>query len=272
MSVNYSAQIAPTAQIAPGAEIGPDVVVGHYSIIEDDVIVGARTRIEAHVVIKRWTTMGVDNHVSSGTVLGSDPLDKTFTGERSYLTIGDGNTIREHYTVSRGTAPESATEIGDNNYIMTSGHIAHNSKIGNETVIASTALIAGHVEIEDRAFVSGGVGVQQYSRIGELAMVGGMTRVNKDVTPYLIHAEPAMAVHGLNIVGLRRAGFSKEEIARIREAYTMLFRSRLPLAEALDKVSAEIDGRPAKHMVEFIRASKRGICRRLGRQGDDTDV
>jgi acyl-ACP--UDP-N-acetylglucosamine O-acyltransferase len=121
-------------------------------------------------------------------VLGTDPLDKAFTGERSYLRIGQGNRIREHYTISRGTAPESATTIGDGNYIMTSGHIAHNCRIGNDTVICSCALVAGHVEIEDQAFISGGIGIHQYTRIGRLAMVAGMTRVNLDLAPFFLYS------------------------------------------------------------------------------------
>ena len=267
--VHPSARIAPTARIAPSACIGPESVVGDFSIIEDDVVVGARCRIEPFVLVKRWTTLGTDNELSSGVVLGSDPLDKSFQGNRSYLRIGDRNRIREHFTISRGTEAESATVIGDDNFIMTSGHIAHNCRIGNGTVIASTTLVAGYVEIEDRAFVSGGIGIQQFSRIGELAMVGGMTRVNQDVTPYLTHVGPVMAVHGPNLVGLRRAGLGSEEIERIRRAYRIVFRSGLPLDVALARVEEEVDGPHAKHMVEFIRASERGVCLRKGREKED---
>ena len=264
-SVHPSATIAATARVAQGARVGPDVVVGEYAIIEKDVVVGARCRIDSHVVVKRWTALGTDNQISTGAVLGSDPLDKAFQGDRSYLRIGSGNSIREHFTISRGTEPESETVIGDGNFIMTSGHIAHNCRIGNETVIASATLVAGHVRIEDRAFVSGGIGVQQHLRIGELSMVGGMTRVNQDVTPYLTHVGPTMAVHGLNLVGLRRAGLGSIEISRIRRAYRILFRSGMPLDLALTKVELEVEGPHARHMVEFIRASKRGVCRRKGR-------
>ena len=263
--VHPSARIAPTARVAPSARIGPDAVIGEYAIVEDDVEIGARCRIEHHAVLKRWTTLGADNDVSTGAVLGSDPLDKAFDGRRSYLRIGCRNRIREHFTISRGTEPESETLIGDDNFIMTAGHIAHNCRVGNGTVIASTALIAGYVAIEDRAFVSGGIGVQQRVRIGELAMIGGMTRVNQDVTPYLTHVGQEMAVHGLNLVGLRRAGLDADQIDRIRQAYRILFRSALPLEEALAKVEAEVDGPHARHMVEFIRASERGVCRRKGR-------
>src|SRR5580658_815476 len=156
MPADPSAQIAPTARVHPDAILGAGVVVGEFAMVEQDVSIGDGTILEPYVYVKRWTTLGQRNRVSAGTVLGTDPLDKNFTGERSYLRIGDENIIREHYTISRGTAPESETVIGDGNYIMTSGHIAHNCRIGNRTVIASCALVAGHVEIEDEAFVSGG--------------------------------------------------------------------------------------------------------------------
>ena len=155
MSARPSATIAPTARVHPDAVIGPGVRIGEFCVIESDVAIGAGCVLEPYVYVKRWTTLGERNEISAGTVLGTDPLDKGFTGERSYLQIGNGNKIREHYTISRGTKPESVTEIGDDNYIMTSGHIAHNCKIGDHTVIASCALVAGYVEVEDRAFISG---------------------------------------------------------------------------------------------------------------------
>lgn len=267
--VHSSARIAATARVAPTARIGPETIIGEYAVVEDDVEIGSRCSIDAHAVVKRWTSLGDENDVSSGAVLGSAPLDKAFDGGRSYLRIGNRNKIREHFTISRGTGPESETVIGDENFIMTAGHIAHNCRIGNGTVIASGALISGYVGIEDRAFVSGNIAVQQHLRIGELAMVGGMTRVNQDVTPYLTHVGPAMAVHGLNLVGLRRAGLDAGEIDRIRRAYRLLFRSDLPLADALAKVDAELDGPHVRHMVEFIRASERGVCRRKGREREE---
>src|SRR5271166_286199 len=131
MPIDPSAEVASTARVHPDAVIGPRVVIGDFAIVEQDVVIGAGTRLEPYVYVKRWTTLGERNEISAGTVLGTDPLDKNFTGERSYLKIGNGNKIREHYTISRGTSPESVTEIGDGNYIMTSGHIAHNCVIGN---------------------------------------------------------------------------------------------------------------------------------------------
>lgn len=205
--------------------------------------------------------MGDRNEISAGTVLGTDPLDKNFTGERSYLKIGHGNKIREHYTISRGTKPESVTTIGDNNYVMTSGHIAHNAVIGNETVIASCALVAGYVEIEDRAFVSGGVVIHQFSKIGSLAMIGGNSRVNADVPPYFLYSGFDVTPIGLNTVGLTRAGFSNQDISDLKKAYRLLYRSGLKLSDALSRISAECNSSHALHLVDFIGKSARGICR-----------
>ena len=230
-------------------------------MIEQDVSIGGFCQLEPYVYVKRWTTLGDHNEISAGTVLGTDPLDKNFTGERSYLRMGNANKVREHYTISRGTQPESVTEIGSGNYIMTSGHIAHNCKIGDNTVIASCALVAGHVEVEDQAFVSGGVVIHQYSRIGRLAMIGGNTRVNSDVPPFFLYSDFNVAVKGLNLVGLRRAGFTRDQIAALKSAYRILYKSGLKLEDALRRMETELDTEHTRHLAAFIRTSKRGICR-----------
>ncbi|HLH40914.1 MAG TPA: acyl-ACP--UDP-N-acetylglucosamine O-acyltransferase [Bryobacteraceae bacterium] len=261
MPIDPSAVIAPSARVDPQARLGPQVVVGEYAVIESDVVIGAFTRLEPYVYVKRWTTLGERNEISAGTVLGTDPLDKGFTGERSFLKIGDGNRIREHYTISRGTAPESETIVGDENYIMTSGHIAHNCRIGNRTVIASCALVAGYVEIEDQAFISGGVVIHQYSKIGRLAMIGGNTRVNSDVPPFFLYSDFNVAAKGLNLVGLRRAGFKASDVAALKTAYRILYRSGLKLEEALERIETTVPTEHTLHLVAFIRSSKRGICR-----------
>jgi UDP-N-acetylglucosamine acyltransferase len=261
MPIHPSAQIAPTARIHPDANIGPRVVIGEFAIVESDVVIGADSRLEPYVYIKRWTTLGERNEISAGTVLGTDPLDKNFKGERSYLRIGNGNKIREHFTISRGTAPESQTVIGDENFIMTSGHIAHDCKIGNRTVIASCALVAGYAEIEDQAFISGGVVIHQYSKIGRLAMIGGNTRVNSDVPPYFMYSDFNVAAKGLNIVGLRRAGFKASEVAALKTAYKTLYKSGLKLEDALEVIERDVATEHTQHLVAFIRSSKRGICR-----------
>jgi UDP-N-acetylglucosamine acyltransferase len=261
MPTDPSAEVAPTARVHPDAVVGPGVRIGEFCVIEADVRIGAGCRFEPYVYVKRWTSMGERNEVSAGTVLGTDPLDKSFGGARSYLRIGNGNRIREHYTISRGTEPESVTEIGDENYIMTSGHIAHNCKIGNDTVIASCALVAGYVEVEDQAFISGGVVVHQFSKIGRLAMIGGNTRINSDVPPFFLYAGHDVVAKGLNIVGLKRAGYKASDVSTLKKAYQILYRSGLKLEQALAKIEAEIPTPETLHLVRFIRRSKRGICR-----------
>src|ERR1700685_332762 len=241
MPVDPSASVASTARVHSQAIIGPQVKIGEFESVEEDVTIGAYCRIEPYVYVKRWTTLGERNEISAGTVLGTDPLDKHFTGERSYLRIGHDNIIREHYTVSRGTQPESVTGIGDGNYIMTSGHIAHNCRIGNHTVIASCALVAGHVEVEDQAFISGGVVIHQYSKIGRLAMIGGNSRVNLDVPPFFLYTGFNARPNGVNLVGLKRAGLSDEEIAALKRAYKILYRSGLKLKDALSRIASELN-------------------------------
>jgi UDP-N-acetylglucosamine acyltransferase len=256
------AVIASTARIHSDAKIGPNVSIGDFCVVESDVEIGAGCVLEPYVFVKRWTTMGERNRISAGTVLGTDPLDKAFDpAARSYLRIGNGNQIREHYTISRGTQAESVTEIGDENYIMTSGHIAHNCKIGNRTVICSCALVAGYVEVEDQAFISGGVVVHQYSKIGRLAMIGGNTRVNSDVPPFFLYSGFNVTAIGLNVVGLKRAGYQHADITALKNAYQILYRAGLKLADALARIESEIPTPEARHLVEFVRRSQRGICR-----------
>ena len=261
MPVDPSATLAPTARVHPQARIGPLANIGEYAIVEEDVVIGASCRLEPYVFVKRWTTLGERNEISAGTVLGTDPFDKNFTGQRSYLRIGDGNIIREHYTISRGTEPESVTTIGNDNYIMSSGHIAHNCVIGNNCVIASCALVAGHVHVEDQAFISGGVVIHQYSKIGRLAMIGGNSRVNLDVPPFFLYTDFNARPNGLNVVGLKRAGFTGEEIGALKSAYRILYRSGLKLKDALARITAELDTEHTRHLVKFIESSERGICR-----------
>ncbi len=261
MAVDRSAYVAATAQVDSNATVGPGTRVGEFCVIEADVVIGARCVLEPYVFVKRWTTMGDGNEISAGTVLGTDPLDKAFTGERSYLTIGNGNKIREHYTISRGTQPESETRIGNDNYVMTSGHIAHNCVLGDNIVVASCALVAGYVEVEDQAFISGGVVIHQYSKIGRLAMIGGNTRVNRDVPPFFLCSGFDVEPEGLNVVGLRRAGFSAHDIALLKQAYRLLYRTGLKLEDALARIERELPSEHTRHLVQFVRRSKRGIAR-----------
>ncbi|MBV9157719.1 MAG: acyl-ACP--UDP-N-acetylglucosamine O-acyltransferase [Acidobacteriaceae bacterium] len=261
MGIEPSSYVAPSARVHPDAVVGAGTRIGEFCVIEPDVIIGRGCVLEPYVYIKRWTTLGDENEISAGTVLGTDPLDKSFTGERSYLNIGNRNKIREHYTISRGTEPESQTRIGNSNYIMTSGHIAHNCVLGDDVVVASCALIAGHVEIENQAFISGGVVVHQFSKIGRLAMVGGNTRVNSDLPPFFLYSDFNVAAKGVNVIGLKRAGFSPDEIRLLKSAYRLLYRSGLKQEQALARIDAELSSEYTRHLVKFVRESKRGICR-----------
>ncbi len=270
MPVHTSVYIAPTACVDSAAQIGPGTRVGEFCVIEPDVVIGASCVLEPYVYVKRWTHLGDENEISAATVLGTDPLDKSFNGERSYLRIGNRNKIREHYTISRGTQPESETRIGDRNFIMTAGHIAHNCVIGDDVVITTGALVAGYCTIEDQVFLSGGVLIHQFSRIGRLAMVSGNTRVTSDLPPFFIYSGFEVQPKGLNLVGLKRAGFSSDEIGKLKTAYRLLYRSGLKLEEALTRTEAEVPSRETHHLVNFIRSSKRGICReKRPRQADE---
>jgi UDP-N-acetylglucosamine acyltransferase len=261
MPIDPSAVVAPTAVVSPDAVIGPGVRIGEFCIVEAEVVIGPHCVLDPYVYIKRWTTLGEGNEIGAGTVLGTDPLDRNFAGARSYLRIGNGNKIREHFTISRGTPPESVTEIGDGNFIMTSGHIAHNCKIGSGTVIASCVLLGGYVEIEDQAFLSGGVLVHQFSKVGRLAMVSGNTRVNLDAPPFFTYSGFAIEPRGLNLVGLKRAGYKAPQVSILKQAYRYLYRSSLKLEEALARIASEIPTPETLHLVAFVRGSQRGIAR-----------
>ena len=261
MPVDPSAYVAPTAIIHPEAKIGAKCHIGEFCVVESDVELGKACRLEPYVFVKRFTTMGDSNEISAGTALGTDPLDKNFDGARSYLVMGSRNRIREHFTVSRGTTPESSTVIGDDNYIMTSGHIAHNAVIGNSVVIASCSLIAGYVEVQDRAFVSGGVVVHQFSKIGRLAMIGGNTRVNLDVPPYFMGVGFHVEAVGPNVVGMKRARCTLADVKAVKHAFRVLYFSGLPRAEGLELLETGSDASEiTREIAAFVRASKRGIC------------
>jgi UDP-N-acetylglucosamine acyltransferase len=252
--------IASTAIVHPGARVDPSTVVGDYCIIEDQVEIGANNRLDPFSMVKRYTTLGEGNHLYAGAQLGTDPLDKRFREEEpSYLRIGSHNVLREYLTISRGTQPESVTGIGDHNYVMTNVHIAHNCTLGDHNTICSNTLVAGHVEIEDHCFLSGGIVVHQFSKIGRLCMCAGNTRINKDVPPYFLVSEFDCAAHGLNLVGLRRAGMRREAVSALKTAFRLLYRAGLSREDALVQMEA-LATAEVSHLVAFIRKSDRGIC------------
>jgi UDP-N-acetylglucosamine acyltransferase len=254
-------EIAPSAIVHPGAQIGDDCLIGPYCIIEDQVVLGPGNRLDSHVVVKRYTTVGAGNHFYAGSQFGTDPMDLHFREEDvSYLIIGDGKVIREGTNISRVTKPGTVTRLGDRNYLMSHIHVAHNCQLGSGIIIAPCAGLGGYAEIGDHAFLSVNSGVHQFSKVGRYAMVAGHTRVVQDVPPFFLVSEFDAAAHGLNLVGLRRAGFSRETMAALKQAYRLLYRKGLKRPEALEQIAAL--GTPeTTEMVEFIRSSKRGIVR-----------
>jgi len=252
--------IDSTAIIHPGARIHPTTVIGAYSIVEDEVEIGPHNRIDPHAIVKRYTTLGEGNHIYAGAQLGTDPMDKKFREENAtYLRVGNRNLLREFVNISRGTKAGAVTVLGDDNYVMSSVHIAHDCQLGSNITIGPSTSLGGYALIEDNAFLSAGVGVHQFSKVGRLAMVAANSRVAQDVPPYLLVSHFDVAAHGLNLVGLRRAGFSRDAVSALKQAYRLLYRSGLTRKDALERMEAL--GTPeAIHMVEFIRSSKRGIC------------
>lgn len=254
-------QIHHTAVVSDQAELGSGNTIGPYVIIEDGVVLGDNNVITAHAVVKRGTQMGNGNTISEMTVLGGLPKHTGFTDSRveTFLKIGNNNTFGENVTVNRAYYEGAATIIGDNNYLMVSTHIGHDCVLGNNITIG-IAGIAGHTVIEDRVFISGGVMVHQFVRIGAYAMLGGNTKITMDCPPYMmIDGRPAV-VRGLNLVGLKRAGFSKEDLSALRQAYRVLYQNGNKLNEALDEVEC-IGSQPTSHLASFMRQSERGLHR-----------
>lgn len=248
-----------TALVDPAARIDADVEIGPFAVVERDVEVGAGSRIGAHAVLKSGLRLGRRLRVHEGAVLGGDPQDLKYEGAPSYAVVGDDCVIREFATVHRSARPEGTTRIERGSFLMGYGHVAHDCQIGEEVIIASYAALAGHIHIGRRAFVSGGVVIHQFSRIGELSMIGGGSKVNLDVPPFFtVDGVPARAV-GLNVVGLKRAGVCEEDLRVLKRAYRLLYRSKLPRQSAL----AEIEGLSneySRRLADFVRGSERGVC------------
>lgn len=252
--------IHPTAIVEEGARLGRDVRIGPYAVIESDTRLGDRTEIRAHATVKRFTSLGADNVVHEGAIIGGEPQDTGFTGAESFLRIGSRNRIREGATIHRGTEAGSATVIGSDCFIMAYAHVAHNCSLGDRVILANNVALAGHIEIEDRAFISGGVVVHQFCRIGRLAMIGGNSKIVQDCLPFVTTDGVPGRASGLNLVGLKRAGFKSSEIRDLKQAYRTLLRSGLSLEDALSNLEPAADPL-VSHLVNFARASKRGFCR-----------
>lgn len=251
--------IHPLAVVSPKAQIGRDVRIGPFAIVEDDAVVGDCCNIAGHAIIKSGVRLGPNNTICESAIVGGMPQHVHCPEVIGGVEIGEGNTLREFSTVHRAIKPETATTIGDHCYLMAGAHVAHDTRLGNHIIMANNALLGGHVTVGDRAFVSGAVAVHQFCRIGQMAMIGGHARVVRDVPPYVTIDGVTGEVVGLNLIGLKRNGFSQPQIAVLKGAYRLIYRSGLPWREMLERLSAEYAGGPAAAMVEFLQGGSRGF-------------
>ncbi len=252
----------PSAVVAPDAKIGPGNAIGPFVVIEEDVIIGGGNWIGAHAVIKRGTRIGDGNAIHEHAVIGGTPQDYKFKGASSTVQIGDRNVIREGVTVHRGSREGAGTFIGDDNMLMVYAHVAHDCRVGNGVIMANNVALAGEVEIEDKVFLSGGVVVHQFTKLGRLAMIGGNSKITQDVLPFFVTDGVPPRVRGINVVGLTRAGHSREEIRMLKEAYRILLASGLRLEAATGKIQ-KIGSPCTDHLADFLlRAGPRGIHRK----------
>jgi len=255
--------IHPTAIVHPKAKIAEGVEIGAYTVIGEHASIGKDTKIASHVLIDGWTTIGERNQVFSFSAIGTPPQDIGYKNEETFLVIGNDNVIRESATVHRATTKEDrVTEIGNNNFLMAYSHVAHDCKLGNHIIMANSAGLAGHITVGDWAILGGIVAVHQFVRIGAYAIIGGQSAVSQDIPPYVSAAGNRAKLYGLNLVGLKRRGFSDETISQLKKAYRIIFRSGLIQEEALARIKAELGNcREAMHLIEFMKNSKRGITR-----------
>lgn len=255
MIIHERAIVHPSASIGEGSVIGPDV------IIDEHVRIGKMCEIRARAVLTGHTTIGDRNQIGYNAIIGSEPQDLSYDGAVSYVKIGDDNIIRENATIHRGTKAESATVLGNQNYLMAGVHVAHNCRIGNEVILVNNVLLGGHVEIRDFAFLGGDVVVHQFVRIGEYVMVRGQTRVGMDIPPYCMAAYTNQVV-GLNRVGLKRRGFNPEQRIRIQQAYKVIYSqgfNRQQAIQTLEK-NEKMQTEEIALLISFLRGTRRGIC------------
>lgn len=251
--------IHPTAIVDPEAELGADVEVGPFSIIEGGVTIGDGTRIGPHCVIKRGVTLGSGCELDVGVVLGSEPQDKKFRGEESFVRIGNNNVLREFVTIHRATGEGLATVVGDDNFLMAYTHLGHNVQLGNGVMVSSFTGLAGHVTIGDRVVIGGIVGVHQYVTVGRMCMLGGSSAVTRDVPPFVVTAGTPAELRGINVIGLERNGIGQEDRMALRRAYRMIYRSKLNTSDAIAALRAQGPlPQLVEEFVEFIERIDQG--------------
>ncbi len=257
-----SVRVHPAAFVDPKARLGVDVCVGPGTVIGPDVTVGDHTVIDAHVLLTGWTTVGRECRLHHAAVAGSAPQDLKYSGEPSYLAIGDRTVLREFVTANLATDPGATTRIGDDCLLMAYAHVAHNCAIGDRVIVANAVQFAGYVTVEDWAIVGGGTVVHQFVRIGAHAMIGGGSRIAQDVAPYVKLAGSPPRLGGVNTIGLERRGFAAETVAAIEDAYRLFFRKGLTVPESAARIRADHAGLPeVEHFVRFCETSVRGITR-----------
>ncbi len=264
--------IHPTAIIHKKAKLAENVEVGPYAVIDEFVSIGAATKVGAHCVITGQTSIGKENQIFSSAVLGSQPQDLKFKGEKSSLEIGDHNIIREFCTMNPGTGEGGKTKIGSHNLFMAYAHVAHDCVVGDHNVIANCGTLAGHVVVEDHILLSGLAAVHQFVRIGKLAIVGGCSKVVQDVPPFATADGHPARVYGLNLVGLKRNNFSSQTIKELKQAFKTLFDSGVVLKKALEALSAEKKScQEVAYLVDFIKNSSRGVIRSCRSNGSSEE-
>jgi UDP-N-acetylglucosamine acyltransferase len=251
--------IHPTAIIHPKAKLDSTVQVGPYAVIDEGVELGAHCVVGPHVYLTGVTMIGARNQFHAGCVIGDAPQDLKYKGEPTRVRIGDENVFREHVTVNRATTADGETIIGSNNYLTLHSHVGHNCRLGNHIILGGGALLAGHAEVQDRAVLSGNCMVHQFTRVGTLTMMQGGAAISKDLPPFTV-ATGLNEICGLNVIGLRRAGFTGEQRLELKRLYRALFRSGKNLRAALAEAQKEFSGTAAKTMLEFVATAKRGVC------------
>jgi len=256
-------EIHPTAIVHPRASIADGVKVGAYSLIGENVQIGNDTVIESHVVVEGWSEIGERCHLFPFVSIGAPPQHLRYRGEPTRVIIGNDNVIREFVTINRATAGGGGeTVLGQGNFIMAYSHIAHDCRVGNQVIMANASTLAGHIEVEDFAIVGGLVAVHQFVRVGCYAIIGGASAVPKDVPPYMCASGNRAQMFGLNTVGLKRHHFPETTMSALKQAYRIIFRSHITLTKAIEKVQAEVPDLPEiRHLLDFLKSSKRGICR-----------
>ncbi len=263
--------IHATAIIHPRAELDATVQVGPYAVIDADVVLGAGCVVGPHVHLTGKLRAGAGNRFHTGCVIGDAPQDLKYTGAPTGLRIGDHNVFREHVTVHRSNKLDEDTIIGSHNYLMANSHVGHNAQLGNHIILANGALLGGHATVHDRVFISGNCAVHQFVRIGTLALMQGCAAVSQDLPPFSMVRETNILC-GLNSVGLRRAGYSTEQRIELKRLYHALFRSGKNLRAALAAARAEFTSEPARVLLDFIAASKRGVCRHVSALTEEEDA